>query len=231
MRHTFLSLSLLFFANAITAQRGSNAPKDDYQVAAYYFPNYHVDARNERYFGKGWTEWQLLQNAKPRFKGHQQPKTPLWDYKDEADPGVMAQKIDGAPYFSVYDIGMFVRSFDSLAGAVKAIRYFREKTKAARFIRVLPFNSCTSYVWYHYGGFNAFPGAAYESVKKAYIAFTDAAVDQLPVPYYPNITMGWDPSPRTDQHTSFVNSGYPHTPVIIDNTPAAFRKALLWVRG
>ena len=28
------------------------------QVFAYYFPNWHPDPRNERWFGvQGWTEW------------------------------------------------------------------------------------------------------------------------------------------------------------------------------
>ena len=67
-----------------------------YQTAAYYFPNWHVDPANERTHGKGWTEWNLLKYATPRFEGHQQPKAPLWGYADEADPAVMAQKIDAA---------------------------------------------------------------------------------------------------------------------------------------
>lgn len=67
-----------------------------YEVAAYYFPNFHADARNEARYGRGWTEWELLKNAKPRFPGHQQPKVPAWGYEDEADPAVFARKIDAA---------------------------------------------------------------------------------------------------------------------------------------
>lgn len=68
----------------------------DYQIAAYYFPNYHVDPLNEKWHGKGWTEWELVKAARPRFPGHRQPKVPVWGYEDEADPGVMAKKIDAA---------------------------------------------------------------------------------------------------------------------------------------
>jgi hypothetical protein len=67
-----------------------------YQVAAYYFPNFHTDPRNEARYGKGWTEWELLRKAKPRFPGHQQPKIPAWGYEDEADPVVMTKKIKAA---------------------------------------------------------------------------------------------------------------------------------------
>lgn len=67
-----------------------------YEIAAYYFPNYHYDARNDAWHGKGWTEWGLVKRAEPRFEGHVQPKVPLWGYEDEANPGVMAKKIDAA---------------------------------------------------------------------------------------------------------------------------------------
>ena len=57
-----------------------------YEVAAYYFPNYHVDPQNEALFGKDWSEWVLIQAARPRFPGHLQPKVPVWGYEDESDP-------------------------------------------------------------------------------------------------------------------------------------------------
>ena len=67
-----------------------------YQVGAYYFPNYHVDPRNEAVHGKGWTEWELVKRAEPRFAGHTQPKIPLWGCEDKARPDVMVRKIDVA---------------------------------------------------------------------------------------------------------------------------------------
>lgn len=66
------------------------------QIVAYYFPNFHADPLNEERHGKGWTEWELLRAAKPRFPGHLQPKIPAWGYGDEADPRVMEQKICAA---------------------------------------------------------------------------------------------------------------------------------------
>jgi hypothetical protein len=49
------------------------------ETAVYYFPNYHADARNEKLHGPGWTEWELVKRAEPRFPGHQQPKIPAWN--------------------------------------------------------------------------------------------------------------------------------------------------------
>ena len=65
-----------------------------YEVAVYYFPNYHVDSINEKWHGKGWTEWDLVKAAQPRFEGHLQPKVPVWGYFNEADPKWAAKEID-----------------------------------------------------------------------------------------------------------------------------------------
>ncbi len=70
--------------------------RPDPTVLAYYFPNWHVDPRNEQWHGPGWTEWEVMKYARPRFEGHRQPRVPLWGYEDESDPAVMAKKIDAA---------------------------------------------------------------------------------------------------------------------------------------
>lgn len=62
------------------------------QFAAYYFPFSHVDPHNELVHGMGWTEWELMKLARPRFEGHRQPRVPLWGCEDESDPEVMARK-------------------------------------------------------------------------------------------------------------------------------------------
>lgn len=63
------------------------------KVYAYYFPNWHVEKRNEEWHGSGWTEWNVTKCAMPKFEGHYQPKKPLWGYADESDPKVMELKI------------------------------------------------------------------------------------------------------------------------------------------
>ena len=66
------------------------------ELLAWYFPNWHADPRNDKWHGKGWTEWEVAKCARPRFEGHSQPKEPLWGYLDESDPKVMEQKIAAA---------------------------------------------------------------------------------------------------------------------------------------
>lgn len=70
--------------------------KNKITIAAYYFPNWHADPLNEAVHGKGWTEWEVVKCARPRFEGHRQPKIPLWGYEDESLPSVMEKKIDAA---------------------------------------------------------------------------------------------------------------------------------------
>lgn len=67
-----------------------------YDILAYYFPNWHKDPRNDVWHGKGWTEWEVVKCARPRFEGHDQPLVPLWGYLDESDPNVMEMKINTA---------------------------------------------------------------------------------------------------------------------------------------
>lgn len=64
--------------------------------AAYYFPGYHAEKRNEPIHGPNWSEWELMKCSRPRFEGHQQPKVPLHGWNDESDPKEMAIKIDDA---------------------------------------------------------------------------------------------------------------------------------------
>ena len=69
-------------------------PAVDVEIAGYYFPNYHPDRRNDGWHGKGWTEWELVKAARPRFPGHRQPVVPAWGYFDEADPKWAAREVD-----------------------------------------------------------------------------------------------------------------------------------------
>ncbi len=68
----------------------------DVKKYAWYFPNWHVTSFNESGHGKGWTEWEVVKYAVPRFEGHSQPKKPLWGYEDESNPKVFEKKIQTA---------------------------------------------------------------------------------------------------------------------------------------
>lgn len=323
------------------------------EVACYYFPNYHVDARNEAAHGPGWTEWELVIRAEPRYPGHRQPRVPLWGLGDESDPAIMAQKIDaaadhgidvflfdwyyyddgpflergldqgflqapnrdrlkfalmwanhnwvdihpaklgltgreakllypgpvtrqtfervvelvieryfkhpnywlidGCPYFSIYELHTLIQGLGGIEATQAALHHFRTRVQAAGFpdlhlndvawdLPLLPgetavrdpesllerlgFTSLTSYVWIHHVPLRGFPETPYTEVMQAAIAHWRQTRDRFRLPYFPNVTVGWDSSPRTVQSDRFIQAGYPFMPILGDNTPAAFQEAL-----
>lgn len=320
------------------------------EVAVYYFPNYHPgDLRNTKLKGEGWSEWELVKAAKPRFPGHAQPKIPLWGYEDESDPMVMARKIaaaadngvdtflfdwyhyddgpflnncldrgylqapncsrvkfalmwanhdwtdihpysqgtpyrilypgvvssenfekigdhliqryfiqpsywqiEGKSYFSFYDLSKLVANFGSVEATRAALDRLRAKaikaglsglhlnavgwgkpilpgektsTDLADLINVLGFDSVTSYVWIHHVSLDE-QQTNYDKVRDNYNAYWDKAAMLYGLPFFPNVSMGWDSSPRANQNDPFGNTGYPFTNTISGNTPERFREAL-----
>lgn len=47
------------------------------KILAMYLPQYHRLTENDIWWGEGYTEWEAVKNAKPLFKGHEQPRVPL----------------------------------------------------------------------------------------------------------------------------------------------------------
>lgn len=70
--------------------------KIPFQAIAYNFASWHTSPAQEKYLGKGWTEWETVKHAKPMFPGHLQPKQPLWGYFDEAEPSWAEHEIEAA---------------------------------------------------------------------------------------------------------------------------------------
>ncbi len=80
---------------------------EDYHVAAFYWPSQHDEPRSwEVFWGEGIGKWEMIRKADPRFKGHYQPRVPLWGYEMGDDPSVMEKKIDAAADHGV-DIFIF----------------------------------------------------------------------------------------------------------------------------
>lgn len=325
-----------------------------YEVAAYYFPNYHYDDKVQKWHGQGWNEWELVKHATPRFDGHVQPKVPLWGYENEADPKVMEKKIeaaashglsafifdwywheegpflercleegylkagnnhdlkfaimwanhdwleihpatryqpypirrkgpvseqvfiratdhiidtyfthpsywkvDGKIYFSIYEMMSLVEGLGGLEDTRRVLEEFRARvrkkglgelhlnavvwgietlptentlTSPNAIIEYLGIDSVTSYVWVHHIEFKGFPKTAYKEMRETCKSEHERLKNLYSLPYLPNVTVGWDSTPRTVQTDCLDDIGYPYYPVYMDNTPEEFQKALLDVK-
>ncbi len=138
-------------------------------------------------------------------------------------------KIDGAPVYSIFSIYNLIKSFGTVEETRKAIDYFREETKKAGFpdlhlqlivfeqpnenlvtnLEKLGVNSVTKYNW---GGPH----------PEDYIQWGTESMERrkewdekAEITYFPNVSIGWDDSPR------FPHKGKEHV-VHYNKSPKGF---------
>ncbi len=71
------------------------------RVAAYVYPGWHPIAERDESFHPGFTEWELVQQCRPRFEGHRQPRLPSLGSYDDRDPRAVGERVQLACNYGV----------------------------------------------------------------------------------------------------------------------------------
>lgn len=86
--------SLIFAAAALmVGVATAGEAKKNVEVVAVYYPHWHEYPKGNEWFHKGWREWEFVETAKPRWKGHKIPMRPLTGYLDGANPKDVEKEI------------------------------------------------------------------------------------------------------------------------------------------
>lgn len=96
MKKTICSILALAFCFAAFsfADGKSEKGKKGLDVLCVYYPHWHVYPLGECWKGFGWTEWEFVKTAIPRYEGHNQPIRPLTGYLDGANPKDLEKEIE-----------------------------------------------------------------------------------------------------------------------------------------
>ena len=71
-------------------------------IVALYLPQFYETEYNNKWWGKGYTEWTALKKASPLFDGHYQPRIPLDNnYYDLSQRDSIKQQVDLAKEYGV----------------------------------------------------------------------------------------------------------------------------------
>ena len=151
-------------------------------------------------------------------------------------------KIDGKPVFMIYEVNTFIRGFGGVEQAAEALQWFRKEVKKAgfpdlelqftmwasnmnysgfdagktdkpgdAFIKKMGFNSTSHYQFCHFinvdDDYQTILNQAYEEWERL--------ENEISIPYYPHVSVGWDNSPRTGKSA-----------VTRENTPERFEAAI-----
>ena len=83
------------------------------KIIPLYLPQFHTIPENDEWWGKGFTEWVNVRDAKPLFEGHNQPRVPLNNnYYDLSDIETLKWQCRIAKEYGIYGFCMYLYWFN-----------------------------------------------------------------------------------------------------------------------
>lgn len=96
------------------------------QLMAFYFPQFYPIEQNSRWWGEGFTDWQLVRTAKPLMSGHYQPRQPLQgNYYDQSNPATIDWQVQLAEHYGLHGFNFYHYWFDGQLLLEKPLELFR----------------------------------------------------------------------------------------------------------
>ncbi|TRX04458.1 glycosyltransferase WbsX family protein [Flavobacterium gawalongense] len=102
-----------------------NIPK----IIAFYFPQFHEISENNEWWGKGFTDWELVKDAKPLYVGHNQPRIPIDEnYYNPCEKEILKKQAELAKKYGIDGFMFYHYWFDGRLYLEKPMEVFLSNT-------------------------------------------------------------------------------------------------------